>query len=79
MKKVDRSKLPEDDLRRYDWSRATRGRHADQAAAVGRLVRMLDPELADLFPDSRSVNEALRAVVALNRAFPPKRRTKKVA
>ena len=40
---------------------------------------MLDPELADLFPDSRSVNEALRAVVALNRALPPKRRTKKVA
>lgn len=79
MKKVDRSKLPEDDLRRYDWSRATRGKHADQAEAVGRLVRMLDPELAALFPDSKSVNEALRAVVALNRAFPVKRRAKSAA
>ena len=28
------------------------------------------PELADLFPDSASVNEALRAIVALQRAFP---------
>jgi hypothetical protein len=78
MKKVDRSKLPEDDLRRYDFSRAVRGRHADKAAAVGRLIRMLDPELAELFPDSRSVNEALRAVVALNRAF-PKRKSKSAA
>jgi hypothetical protein len=73
MKKVDRSKLPEDDLRRYDWSRAVRGKHADKAAALGRLVRMLDPEIAELFPDSRSVNDALRAVVALNQAFPKRK------
>jgi hypothetical protein len=73
MKKVDRSKLPEDDLRRYDWSRAVRGKHADKAAALGRLVRMLDPEIAELFPDSSSVNDALRAVVALNRAFPKRK------
>jgi hypothetical protein len=39
---------------------------------------MIDPELAELFPDSRSVNEALRAIVALNRAF-PKRKAKRVA
>ena len=78
MKKVDRSKLPEDDLRRYDWDRAVRGRHVDKAAAVGRMVRMLEPELADLFPDSASVNEALRAILALNRAF-PKRRAKRAA
>jgi hypothetical protein len=78
MKKIDRSKLPEDDLRRYDFSRAVRGKHSDKAAAVGRLVRMLDPELAELFPDSRSVNDALRAVVALNRAF-PKRKAKSAA
>jgi hypothetical protein len=79
MKKVNHSKLPEDDLRRYDWSRAVRGKHADQAEAVGRLIRMLEPELAALFPDSTSVNEALRAVVALSRAFPTKRRPKSAA
>jgi hypothetical protein len=78
MKKVDRSKLPEDDLRRYDFDRAVRGRHADKAAALGRLVRMLDPELAELFPDSKSVNEALRAIVTLNRAF-PKRKARRAA
>lgn len=78
MKQVDRSKLPEDDLRRYDFSRAARGKHADKAAALGRLVRLIDPELAELFPDSRSVNDALRAVVALNRAF-PKRKARSAA
>ncbi len=76
MKKVDRSKLAVDDPRRYDWSRAVRGRHADKAAAVGRLVRMLEPELAELFPDSRSVNEALHAIVALNRALPKRKATR---
>jgi hypothetical protein len=70
MTKVERSKLPDDDPRRYDWSRARRGTHAAKAASVGRLVRMLEPELAKLFPDSKSVNEALRALVALHRAMP---------
>lgn len=73
MKKADRAKLPEDDPRRYDWSRAVRGLHADKAARLGRLVRLLEPELAALFPDSRSVNEALRAVVALGRALPKRK------
>lgn len=73
MKKVDRSKLAESDVRRYDWTRAVRGRHADKAAVVGRLVRMLEPDLAELFPDSPSVNEALHAIVALSRAYPNRR------
>ena len=45
MKKVDRSKLPAEDPRRYDWDRAVRGRHAGKGAALGRLVRMLEPDL----------------------------------
>jgi hypothetical protein len=28
-------------------------------------VVLVDPELADAFPDSKSVNEALRALVAI--------------
>lgn len=78
MTKAERAKLPEDDMRRYDWTRAVRGKHAHKAASVGHLVRMLDPELAKLFPDSRTVNEALRALVVLTRSL-PKRRSRPAA
>ncbi len=55
------------DLSRYDWSKATRGRFA--ARFAGRFkkprvaVRVIDDELVDAFPDSESVNRALRALV----------------
>lgn len=73
MKRTDPTKLPEGHLRRYDWSKATRGKLADQAAKASALLRILDPELAVHFPDSRSVNEALRALVALDEALPRRR------
>jgi hypothetical protein len=60
---------------RYDWDRATRGRLARQAGKASALLRMIEPDLARLFPDSRSVNEALRALVTLGSAL-PKRRTR---
>ena len=44
----------------YDFRGGVRGRHA-RAAASGNL-RSLDPDLAERFPDSASVNEALRQV-----------------
>jgi len=70
------SQLPEGHLQRYDWSKATRGRLAAKAARASALLRILDPELAAHFPDSRSVNEALRALLALDEAL-PRRRTRK--
>jgi len=70
MKRSDAAKLPEGHLRRYDWSKATRGRFAAQAAKASGLLRILDPALAVRFPDSRAVNEALRALVALDQALP---------
>ena len=70
MKKPDVANLPEGDLRRYDWSKASRGRLAAKAAKASALLRILDPALAARFPDSRSVNEALRALVALEQALP---------
>jgi hypothetical protein len=65
--------LPEGDLRRYDWSKATRGRLATKATKASALLRILDPALAARFPDSRSANEALRALVALDQALPRRR------
>ncbi len=79
MKRADLAKLPEGDLRRYDWSKATRGRFAAKAGKVSALLRILDPELATRFPDSRSVNEALRALVILDQALPKRRGGRKWA
>jgi hypothetical protein len=45
----------------YDFRGGTRGRHVRAAATQGSL-RALDPDLIERFPDSASVNEALRRV-----------------
>lgn len=79
MKIADPSTLPEGHLRRYDWSKATRGRFAARAAKASALLRILDPELSARFPDSRSVNDALRALVALDQALPRRRPRKRQA
>jgi hypothetical protein len=64
---------PEDSLERYDWSKATRGRHAGKLK-MGTPMRRLDDDLADLFPNSAAVNAALRAIVALGSVLPRPRR-----
>jgi hypothetical protein len=48
----------------YDFSHATRGETAARYAE-GTNVIVLDPELWELFPDSASVNEALRELAAI--------------
>jgi hypothetical protein len=57
------SKRGSDDLRpEYDLSRLkgrVRGKYYQQAIAGTNLV-LIEPELADVFPDSESVNRALR-------------------
>jgi hypothetical protein len=72
MKKT-KPKLSEGDLRRYDWSKAARGKLADKAARASMLLRILEPDLSRRFPDSRSVNEALRALLTLEEALPRRR------
>ena len=69
MKRREPATLPEGHLRRYDWAKATRGRLAARAAKATALLRILDPALARCFPDSQSVNDALRALVALDQSF----------
>ena len=48
----------------YDFSGGVRGKYVDQYRA-GTNVVLLDPELVEAFPDSKSVNDALRALVAI--------------
>ena len=49
----------------YDFSGGVRGKYVDRFRQ-GTNVVLLDPELADAFPDSKSVNDALRALVAIS-------------
>ena len=64
------SKRPEssaDDLAgEYDFSQGVRGRYADKYAAGTNIV-VLAPDVAELFPDSASVNAALRLLADLAR------------
>jgi hypothetical protein len=62
---------------RYDWMKATRGRLAKQLAAEGSNSRALDDDLAIAFPDSASVNAALRAVLLVRQALGPGRSRRK--
>jgi hypothetical protein len=48
----------------YDFSHGVRGKH-HQAYRAGTNVVFLEPDLAEAFPDSASVNHALRLLVRL--------------
>jgi hypothetical protein len=50
----------------YDFSTGTRGTTAARYAK-GTNVVIIDPDLLDLFPDTQSVNDALRALAAVVR------------
>lgn len=54
-----------DDMRdEYDFSNGVRGKYAAKFAE-GCNVIVLDPDVADLFPDSESVNDALRTLAEI--------------
>jgi hypothetical protein len=56
----------------YDFSKAVRGVTAGRYAE-GTNVVLLDPDVAELFPDSRAANEALRTIARLMRPAARKR------
>jgi hypothetical protein len=72
MKKTAKSYRDADMLGEYDFSRGVRGKYAKRYAAGSNVV-ILSPEVAKIFPDSESVNEALRVFVKIAR-----KRSKKV-
>jgi hypothetical protein len=70
MKAKPSPKAKPDELRAeydFDFSRAARGRYADRIKKQGTNIALLEPELAKSFPDSASVNAALRSVVEIAR------------
>jgi hypothetical protein len=57
----------------YDFSGGVRGKYADDYRK-GTNVVLIDPELQEAFPDSRSVNDGLRALVAIATRKGPRKR-----
>ena len=68
----------EDTMRaEYDFSKAVRSVTAARYAE-GTNVVLLDPDVAEIFPNTRAVNEALRTIAPLPRTAlrqPPRKRT----
>jgi hypothetical protein len=50
----------------YDFSQGVRGKHF-KAYRTGTNVVFLEPDIASAFPDSASVNQALRLLVRLSK------------
>lgn len=68
-KKASRSRARSnrDTMRRhYDFSKAVRGATAARYAEGANVV-VIDPSVLDVFPDSKAVNEALRALAPVLR------------
>lgn len=83
-KRPKTEKRGEDDLRPeydFDFSNADRGRYAKRSKTEGADLVLVEPDLAQAFPDSASVNAALRSVVEFAKLSPgiTKRSTVRVA
>jgi hypothetical protein len=61
MRKVRPRPEPEEMLPEYDFSGGVRGKYASRLEKATTMV-VLDPDVAEVFPDPKSVNNALRAL-----------------
>jgi hypothetical protein len=50
----------------YDFSKGVRGKYFDRYRRSTNVV-VLDPDVSEMFPNTESVNEALRALASLAR------------
>ena|SRR5215210_4744114 len=67
-----------DDYSFLDWSKAERGKYAKRFAEGTNLV-LIEPDLTDLFPNSESVNRALRALAEVIRSTPSEAKSQKTS
>jgi hypothetical protein len=68
MKKSKQVAADTEPLEEYDFRGGVRGKYADRFRSGTNLI-LLDPDVAASFPDARSVNEALRALLQLKQAL----------
>ncbi len=64
MSQESNSERDSDMLAEYDFSNGVRGKYVDRFAAGSNVV-VLDPDVARVFTDSDSVNQALRALAVI--------------
>jgi len=64
MRKEFETERDPDMLDDYDFSQGVRGKYV-QRFAQGSNVVVLSPDVAEMFPDSESVNNALRLLVEI--------------
>jgi hypothetical protein len=65
---MSNNKTESDEMRpEYDFSGGVRGKYASRYAEGSNVV-VVDPDLTDVFPNSESVNRALRALAEIIRA-----------
>ncbi len=64
MSKAKTKQADPDMLEEYDFSGGVRGKYAKRYAEGTNIV-VLDPDLAERFRDSESVNRALRELVSI--------------
>ena len=64
MKKTPIPDQDDDTLPEYDFSKGIRGKYA-RRFAEGTNVVALSPDVAEVFPDSKAVNEALRLLIKI--------------
>jgi len=61
MRKVRSKRNSDNMLPEYDFSAGVRGKYAGRFAK-GSIMVVLDPDVAEVFPDPKSVNQALRTL-----------------
>jgi len=74
-RKEDSMKVMDNDpemLEEYDFSGGIRGKYVSRYKE-GTNIIVLDPELIEYFPDSASVNEALRSLAKLMKKYKNKK------
>lgn len=64
MQKEVNNERDDEMLDEYDFSGGVRGKYAARFARGSNVV-VLDPDIAQIFPDSASVNHALRALAEI--------------
>ncbi len=63
---MNKDNRPSDLQEEYDFSKGVRGKYAARYAEGTNLVA-LEPDVAESFPDSASVNSALRELIKIAR------------
>jgi arginine deiminase len=65
-----KAQIQDDDLRPeydFDFSQGERGRYYKKLQQEGSNIVVLEPDLAEAFPDSAAVNDALRSLLEFAR------------